>query len=1373
MSRLQTLSRLNPPAAPRPRFFASALCALLTLAGPLAFGASIYEPIFDFAVPPAAPMGDLIQAADLSLYGTTSAGGASGSGTVFKIATDGTGLRTVAEFTGVSGTLRGAQPSSKLTLAANGSYYGVDALGGTYGLGTVFKVLPDGSSVTVAVFSGTGSVTSGSKPYGALLEGGDGFLYGTTSKGGSFDLGTIFKLDETTGLVTTLFHFGGKREGKVGELPYAGLIKGSNGLLYGTTSKGGKTDDGTIFSITTAGLLTTLVEFSDNGAKNKGACPYAPLTPGADGLFYGTTARGGAADNGTVFKVGPDGTVTTLLEFTGKAGKNRGALPEAAMVTGPDGSFYGTTYGGGANNFGTIFKVAVDGTLTTLVDFTKDGATNRGSLPQSGLLLAQDGNFYGVTFGGGAGDTGTVFRMTPAGVLTTITEFAGVNPATFAQGGVIQGRDTNFYGVTSSDGMLGHGSAYRITLLGVIKSMVEFSGSGGANPGKGPRGLLIQGQGQDNNYYGVTLEGGAANLGTIFRLTNNGVLTTLVEFSGNGLTNKGASPRAGLIQVGGAFYGVTSAGGAANLGTIFRLDVIGNTATLTTLVEFTGNGATDKGASPDAALVLGKDGNFYGTTAKGGTKDLGTIFVMNPSGGLVTLVEFADDPKGIKGAYPEGALIQATNGDFYGTTMTGGTAGYGTIFRTTPGGTLSTLVEFTNTSGKFKGAHPTNALFQASDGNFYGITSFGGAGKVGSTFRLTPEGVFTTMADSVYKDGAYPENDLIVGSDGNLYSTTTGGGLFGAGTVFRLRMRTATDAIEAVAVSADSATLRARMEMSAFASNVYFEYGTDGYDHRTPDQPVTNGTATTVVTAGLTGLLPNTLYYYRTVVVDSSGTVYGRDQTFVTGPLTTEVLATGGGVSGEPDTTVITGFSVPSIADNQAVAVLANLSSATTLPTGKTAIVKDTAILAGSPPVVVARKGSPAPVTIPDVTATFATFKDPVSDATGHVAFFATGTADKKPISGLWTNASGNMAEVARIGGGVAGVPGATFSAITSYAMGGTGAVFYAAKIAGGGSAATNNSGLWAYDGTGNHLLLRLGDPVSGLPIKTILTLSPVVGSLGQGRSYYHNILTARVTLSDGNQAVLQLTPGAPPVVIGPTAYNIPDTAPLLVAQTLGTPTVSADGRTAFLSKLTDGRTVALADSLTQDLRLLAALGAPAPGTTGNFATFSDPVYNAQAASAFLATLSGTGVSGANRSGIWWTNEGGLALLARTADDVPGVPAAKWNAFTTVALPDNAGPVFVAKLGPGSSGPGLLTDVAGTSNMGIWCVDSTETVRLLVRTGQTLQSRGTAKKLSLITVLGAVTGSSGQGRSYNTTGDLVFRATFTDHSQSIIRVHIP
>jgi uncharacterized repeat protein (TIGR03803 family) len=263
----------------------------------------------------------------------------------------------------------------------------------------------------------------------------------------------------------------------------------------------------------------------------------------------------------------PAGAFTTLLSFS--LGIN-GNQPFAGLIQGSDSNFYGSTEFGGANNFGTIFKVTPAGILTSLLSF--DGATN-GRFPVANLTQGTDGNFYGATeFGPVGNNFGTVFSMTPAGALTTLVTFNGTN-GTFPHGGLLQASDGSFYGATTGDnGATNFGTIYKVTPAGTLTTLVTFTGPNGAFP----RSYLTLGS--DGNFYGATNTGGSTYVspssqgnGTIFQMTPAGILTTLVSSS----TALGTGPFSGLVQGNDSnFYGVTLAGGASNVGVFFQLIMV-------------------------------------------------------------------------------------------------------------------------------------------------------------------------------------------------------------------------------------------------------------------------------------------------------------------------------------------------------------------------------------------------------------------------------------------------------------------------------------------------------------------------------------------------------------------------------------------------------------------------------------------------------------------------------------------------------------------------------------------------------------------------------------------------------------------------------
>jgi uncharacterized repeat protein (TIGR03803 family) len=333
--------------------------------------------------------------------------------------------------------------------------------------------------------------------------------------------------------------------------PYHCLIQASDGDFYGTTLDGGASNGGTIFETTSSGTETLFYSFA--------SMPWACLIQGSDGNFYGTTASGGSSGRGTVFKITPSGTETVVFSFP--AGSSE---PYTGLIQGGDGNFYGTTGANGTSDDGTVFKITAGGTETVLHTFAKTGTD--GQIPYAGLIQGSDGNFYGTTYFGGSNGFGTVFKVTPSGTETVLYSFAGGSDGEHPYAGVIQGSDGNFYGTTYQGGASGYGTVFKVTPSGTETVLHSFAGgsSDGANPEAGLT------QGSDGNFYGNTYLGGAGNLGTVFELAASGTETVLHTFVGG--SSDGANPSANLVQGSdGNLYGSTGAGGTSNDGTFFKV----------------------------------------------------------------------------------------------------------------------------------------------------------------------------------------------------------------------------------------------------------------------------------------------------------------------------------------------------------------------------------------------------------------------------------------------------------------------------------------------------------------------------------------------------------------------------------------------------------------------------------------------------------------------------------------------------------------------------------------------------------------------------------------------------------------------------------
>jgi uncharacterized repeat protein (TIGR03803 family) len=343
-------------------------------------------------------------------------------------------------------------------------------------------------------------------------------------------------------------------DGNDGANPYAGLTLGPDGNFYGTASKGGSGGNGTVFRVTTNGVLTPIYSFTGG---NGGANPYAALTLGPDGNFYGTTS-GGTSSHGTVFRVATNGDVSPLYSFIGGIS---GASPYAALTLAPRGNFYGTTEGG-TNGNGTVFQMATNGGLTPLYSFT--GGIG-GANPYGALALGPDGNFYGTTEGGGGLGAGTVFRVATNGGVAPIYSFTDGNDGANPYAALALGPDGNFYGVASGGGSSGKGTIFQVTTNGVLTPLYSFTGG---NDGANPHALML---GLYGNFYGTTSKGGSSGNGTVFRVTMNGAFTPLYSFLGG---INGADPIAGLtLGPDGNLYGTTFEGGSDGVGVIYRLNL--------------------------------------------------------------------------------------------------------------------------------------------------------------------------------------------------------------------------------------------------------------------------------------------------------------------------------------------------------------------------------------------------------------------------------------------------------------------------------------------------------------------------------------------------------------------------------------------------------------------------------------------------------------------------------------------------------------------------------------------------------------------------------------------------------------------------------
>jgi uncharacterized repeat protein (TIGR03803 family) len=719
----------------------------------------------------------LIQAADGFLYGTAQSGGTNGGwGTIYRTTTAGV-VTPLASFNYTNG----ATPAAGLVQDTDGAFYGTTYYGGAHGAGSVFKLATDGTLTSLYSFSGT---TDGSNPFGGLLLSSDGNLYGTTESGGQYSSGTVFRISPT-GTLLTIAHF----DGFQGATPECTLVQGVDGNIYGTTAIGGQAGQGAIFRLTINSPLqitrqpqTQQAFLGDTVMFNVATFGSLPVTyqwrkggqnVSDGGNLFGSNTRtltlsgisltdaavysvlvsnlsGSVTSAGAALQVivspphivsGPyDQTVlvgaTAILSVDAEGdeplsyqwqkngtnitdgGSIRGSTTDTLTITSATADNAGVYWLLVSNALDTV---ASDPALLTVLPVIQPGAglstvhsfnaSVNGLNPYAGLIQSIDGSLYGTTISGGSSNYGTIFRISPTGLFFRLHSFVNGPDGAHPFAGLVQGRDGFFYGATLGGGTNLLGNLFRMDSFGgSFSSLYSFQGG---NDGKSPGASLVQGK--DGNFYGTAYQGGASGYGSVFSLATNGALTPLAEF----YHDNGANPVASLIQgTNSLLYGVAYGGGAKGYGTVFTLPTNGP---LTTLVSFN----QTNGALPAGALLQGKDGAFYGTTSQGGTNGgWGTVFRMTANGALTTLYSFGYDD----GATPAAGLIQATDGNLYGTTSEGGWGGQGTMFRLTTNGGLTTVLWFNGANG----ANPQCQLVQAQDGSFYGTAEYGGVGYNGA-----------------------------------------------------------------------------------------------------------------------------------------------------------------------------------------------------------------------------------------------------------------------------------------------------------------------------------------------------------------------------------------------------------------------------------------------------------------------------------------------------------------------------------------------------------------------------------------------------------------------------------------------------------------
>jgi uncharacterized repeat protein (TIGR03803 family) len=855
----------------------------------------------------ASPRSTLAAASNNYLYGTTYEGGSNGYssgglgyGTVFKLNTNGFALTSLHSFAGTDG----ANPTG-LTFGSDGNLYGVASFGGSNtavvetngktGFGAIYKITTNGA-LTVLYSFGTmtnlaGNALDGSQP-NPLLQGTDGNFYGTTAFGGSnttivdssqdVGYGTFFQIS-TNGAFIPLYSFGSVTNSAGvpldGANPSGPLVEGLDGNFYGVTQFGGPTNTGTIFRMTPQGTLTTLYTFGTNsGIRDPGdpLDPYAPAQTGeyprggliiaADGSFYGTTYTGGpeAGDTGAIFRLGPSvprlsnapvnitipagatniysaqvysiyetacqwqfdginladggnisGSATPTLTISGATTADSGTYTLVASNVAGSASLSGeltvvpavileqpagATIVAGASN---TFSVSVNSILppgfqwqfdgTNLSDGGNISGSATSNLTISGATMADTG-MYSVVISNSAG------TVQSAGTSLLVIPFLVPSPP--ASLALLAGASGTFTEDIESDLPM----SYQWQLDGTnLSDGPDFSGSETSN-------LTVTATMADAGTYAVVAtnaDGGVTNFATLtvtpftvitpptsalalaggsasFALVVQSVYPMSYQWGFNGanlsdsdhiagsatatLTINNAGPSdAGTYTV-----AATNAAGSTNFNVVLTVVApLSCGTTLSNVYSFTGG---DDGANPEAALLQASDGSFYGTAYNGGAYGQGAVFQFSTNGSFVPLYSFGANITGLDGYGPASALVQGNNGNLYGTTEMGGSAypdDFGTIYEVTLGGTLYDLDAFGSDYGP-----PLAGLVLDTNGYFYGATADYGV------FQMASDGTLTTFYVLPWFPGC--QNTLLIGADGNFYGVVGNNGAYGYGWVFCL-----------------------------------------------------------------------------------------------------------------------------------------------------------------------------------------------------------------------------------------------------------------------------------------------------------------------------------------------------------------------------------------------------------------------------------------------------------------------------------------------------------------------------------------------------------------------------------------------------------
>lgn len=682
----------------------------------------------------------------IQIWGTSQTGGEDAIGSIYSVFDDGSQFQSQSEFINAQD---GSNPKSSLAVDETGTIFGISSQGGASNSGTLFRYTngefevlyelnsaTDGNNASAdliqidsetfvgATFNGGEngggvlfkySLSSGfdplfhfdangvgSNPTGSIVYI-DGDIYGTCSNGGNFGFGSVWKYSNSS--LNVLYSFQGNDPGSY---PRSGVILGSDNSLYGSTQFGGEFNQGTIFKIETDGTGFETI-YSLNSATSDGRYPIGKLVESSPGVFLGLCAEGGTSGSGSVFKVTDSGDYSVLRALQSPLD---GGFPKAGLSNEIDGRFYGVTEFGGPNGFGTVFSVEENGNYTVHhnFDYTDDGGNAQAALTVFNSML------YGCAAAGGANNFGTVFSFNPEGTLDKLHDFSLPLGGSSPKG--LFNINNNFYGIAATGGSFNTGVFYKVSLSGEKSKLHDFDPE---MEGQNPNGDLYWSD-ENGVFYGSARFGGLTESGSVYSINEEGDLTTLYFFEGGA---QGEFPYSSpVLHSNGNLYGTTLAGGTFGDGVLYSIDQEGNYTVLHNFFGFF------EGSASESQMVETESGLLYGLCSEGGSFNSGSLFEFNPETNAITILHNFSSTS--DGSSPKSKLLLHSDGNLYGTTSEG-LSGGGSVFRYSFTNGFEVLHAMNPTSD---GSSPDFGLVEGNDA-IYGVCREGGVNSFGTCFKYS------------------------------------------------------------------------------------------------------------------------------------------------------------------------------------------------------------------------------------------------------------------------------------------------------------------------------------------------------------------------------------------------------------------------------------------------------------------------------------------------------------------------------------------------------------------------------------------------------------------------------------------------------------